>query len=157
MTVESFLKFAERLGLGIAAAGGLVVTACISGLPSASCAAMAATYERAIGMFGLTALLALSANLIASLWSTTLLSASLSSIFPLVGRAAIAIPVGIPLVAAVTFLYLGAVAGTHNLQISVKHCLVGTDAEIASRVHTPITLLGPFDWDLWFSRIHWWD
>jgi hypothetical protein len=51
--------FLERLAIGVAAAGGLVMAACISGLPSASCAALAETYARAISVFGVTAIIAL--------------------------------------------------------------------------------------------------
>lgn len=51
--------FLERLAIGVAAAGGLVMAACISGLPSASCTALVETYSKAIGFFGFSALSAL--------------------------------------------------------------------------------------------------
>ena len=51
--------FVDRLAIGVAAAGGLVMAACISGLPSASCTALAETCAKAIGFFGVSAFVAL--------------------------------------------------------------------------------------------------
>jgi hypothetical protein len=42
----------ERIGIGIAAFGGVIVASCVSALPSAPCNAMAQTYFHAAYVFG---------------------------------------------------------------------------------------------------------
>ena len=44
--------YSSRIAVGLAAAGGLMCAACISGLPTATCKALAQLYGTAIGSFG---------------------------------------------------------------------------------------------------------
>lgn len=55
---ELTAEFGLQIGLGIAASGGLLVAACVTALPTASCAALAEVYLRAIHWFGATAIMA---------------------------------------------------------------------------------------------------
>jgi hypothetical protein len=40
---------------------------------------------------------------------------------------------------------VGVIASAHNLILATKHCFIGSDAELASRLHQRIELVGVFD------------
>lgn len=89
---ERHLLKAERLLVGMLAINGLIVVACVSGLPSSSCAAMAETYDRAVvyfGSAGVMAFLGLAGFLIhaprwrLNLWISYIAAAASFSVFML--------------------------------------------------------------------------
>lgn len=132
----------ERFAYGIAAASALVMAACLSGMPSTTCAAMAETYQRAIGGFGGAALAAVGM----ALYTTTIAPWIMRHIYhnekPPAWRN--------PLVNAVLVLLVGgyfmtyAFASVYNLNLATGHCYIGEDADIAARLHRRIELAGPF-------------
>jgi len=151
-----YITFLERVSVGIAAASGLLTAACISGMPTASCTALADTYGSAIVLFGLTALLALftAACLIAMPlvvdrninkrakrdagrnWAVRLCYAGIS----------------ITLLGSVYFFYSTSISGAHNLLAAMQHCYFGTDAELAERLHKRIELQMTIH-DYWWRKI----
>ena len=64
----------ERFFFSLAAAAAVVMAACISGMPSTSCAAMAQVYGDAIGKFGGVALAAVGAALYSTVFRPWLAS-----------------------------------------------------------------------------------
>lgn len=142
----------ERFVIGIAAASALIVAACISGLPSASCAALVETYGRAISFFGATAfgaLLTLTYQLIAR-WRISILE-DMSQNFPSSRSIRLLIygylVIGYVSLAMTIYLFVASsFAGFDNLFIATRHCSIGSDTEVASRAHQQIRLYGIFDW-----------
>ena len=125
----------ERLLFGIAASGGLVMAASIGGLPSATCAALAETYARAINGFGGLAVL--------SLLAVAAIKASFSS----------SVLVGFIIVLAL----LTIASSNQNLHASILHCYIGSDAEIAARLHQRIELAGPFSFERLLAAFPGWE
>jgi hypothetical protein len=138
----------ERTLLGLAASSALIVAACLSGLTSTSCAALAQTYGMAIDWFG----------------SVAVLSLIMAGLLPVLGRVRALFGVNwrhqlvIDWPVAILLLFFFMDSGGEsvaNLKISTKHCLIGTEAEIASRLHEQIPLYSiwrmeqirhPVDW-----------
>jgi len=149
-------KFLERTSTGIAVASGLLTAACISGMPTASCTALAETYGRAIVGFGTTALLGL------FIVGIGIISPPALSYFrerkkqmrSRVGRINLLFQpqtwlyaIAPTLVVASTLLFAGSsLSASDNLKTAIEHCYFGTDAELAHRLHERIALTGPFDW-----------
>jgi hypothetical protein len=139
--------FLERLAIGVAAAGGLVMAACISGLPSASCTALAETYSKAIGIFGSSAFSALLGLAVLIVAQQTFLRLRLSTGYRFLGYGF--------LLGAFYFFVAGAIASGGNLREATKQCFFGSDAELSARIHQQIKLAGPFDWAMFFNRVEW--
>ena len=144
----------ERFGIGIAVASGLVMAACISGLPAMSCTALAEAYAKAVNNFGLTAfgsLLTLASMLlfrprIARLKRTKTDDRSDRPFLIYGYRVTIYCSLAIT-----TYLFIGSrFAGADNLQAATEYCFFGKDAELALRVAERVKLEGPFSW---FPRI----
>lgn len=111
----------EKTLIGIAASSGLVMAACLSGLPSTTCTALAEAYGRAIVSFGAAALLPL--------------ALVVGGIFLPRSRWGFAVAAGI-------FFLVNVFVAAQNLALSVKHCFIaGSEAELASRLHSRIELL----------------
>ena len=154
-----FNTFLERFAIGIAAASGLLTAACISGMPTASCTALAETYARAILAFGGTGLLALLLAMLAIVmpsWAKYLseraeskqrgwkffatIDSFQSGLRPVVTWGGLLM---------ITFGFVsGSFSASYNLRAATKHCYFGTDAELAARLHDRIEQATPFDWAL---------
>jgi hypothetical protein len=128
----------ERTLIGIAASSVLVAAACISGLPSTSCVALAETYGRTINYFGITALIRISGIFYLSF---TNLRSRISEWF-------------IILVTSLFFIN-SAFIGIDNLKISIKHCMVGTESEISSKRQERIPLYEFLGLQQWHSPVRW--
>lgn len=139
---------AERIAVGVAASGGLITAACISGLPSASCTAMAQTYERAIGDFGVVALISLFAVGVMVILPS--IEEILKPPWPLQFIGGTLLGYGMTLLACLAFLG-SALAANHNSIVAAYNCYIGTDDDLKARLHKRIQLSGPFDWKLWDS------
>ena len=120
----------EHILLGVALACGVVVVACLSGLPSTTCAALAETYAQAAMEFGAVAVISLSSILL---------------IVALEYSKWVMAPLSILLFLAVCTCH------TNNLRISVIHCYTGKDAEIAAKLHEGVELLSITRPDRWFK------
>jgi hypothetical protein len=148
----SEFNIAERIVIGVAAASGLITAACISGLPSTSCTALAQTYTSSVIYFGSTALGALfTLSLIffsrprilnvknngKKIWKPELLiNFYRATVFCSLALA--------------SFLFVGSsFAGRDNLQDAARHCFQGTDIELAQRAHQQMQLESPLDWKAW--------
>jgi len=155
-----FNTFLERFAIGIAAASGLLTAACISGMPTASCTALAETYARAILAFGGTGLLALLLATLAIVmpswasWAEYLSERAeskqrgwqfFSAIVSFQSGLRPAIIWGGLLI--ITFGFVSSsFSASYNLRAATKHCYFGTDAELAARLHDRIEQATPFDW-----------
>jgi hypothetical protein len=138
----------ERLAIGIAAAGGLITAACISGLPATTCTALAETYGRAINSFGLTALGGLTNLAFLYAARTHLKSMSPSHVAHqrrFISLAYSALNFGVMVLAAYLFA-ASSFVNADNLITATNHCFVGNDAELAQRLHQHIELKQVFDW-----------
>jgi hypothetical protein len=157
-----FNTFLERFAIGIAAASGLLTAACISGMPTASCTALAETYARAILAFGGAGLLALLLAALAIVmpswasWDKYLSeraesNRSGSQIFAAINSCQSgfrpAVIWGLLLMTTFGFVS-GSLSASYNLRAATKHCYFGTDAELAARLHDRIELSTVFDWGL---------
>jgi hypothetical protein len=134
----------ERTLLGLAASSALIVAACLSGLPSTSCAALAQTCGMAIDWFGVVAVVSLiMAGLLPAL-------GRVRALFGVDWRSHSQLVVDWPVAILVVFSFL-VCAGTSmsNLRISTKHCLIGTETEIPSRLHEQIPLYSIWRMEQW--------
>ena len=114
----------------MAAASGIVLNACLSGLPSTQCTALAQTYDYTIHGFGAVALF-------------SLIFLFLTQLGPVSRRP---YPIIWTLTILVMVFFLAAASSTgQNLRTAVEHCYIGTDAELSARPHERVNLLGPFD------------
>ena len=102
----------------IAVTSALIVAACISGLPSTTCAALAKTYNTAVYNFGFTALLASTLFL-----SCTFVSAAADS--DQKKKAAHVVVIVATIVAAVIFAWAIS-AGIESLNRSIADCYPGS-------------------------------
>jgi MFS family permease len=135
------LGTSERIAIGIAAASGLLTAACISGLPSVQCTALAETYARAIGSFGSAALDALLASVALILFEKFERYRVLRWPF---------CALGFGLLSLATYLFIaGALAGALNLKAATKHCYFNSDPE---RAKQQIKLVGTDDWQIIFYK-----
>src|SRR5690242_6565791 len=112
---------AERVAFGTSAASGLIVVACLSALPAATCTAIAQTYYFAILVFGQTAL----QGLIAAIISPSLLTHDGRLSFFSICRGSFVMGV----IAATVYWFVGGVAaGQENLSHATRQCFVGNSA-----------------------------
>jgi hypothetical protein len=102
----------------IAVTSGLIVAACISGLPSSTCAALAKTYINAVHNFGFSALFA-SAMFLFCMFVSAATDSGQSKIPTHV--------VGIVATIAAAFIFAWAIsAGTGSLNKSIADCYPGS-------------------------------
>jgi hypothetical protein len=125
-----------RLSVGLAVVSGLVMAACISGLPSASCAAMVETYGRAVEGFGATAFSAV-LGIAVRMW----LEIAPDSIKVYLKWAAYFL-----VTCSCAFLLLSTDASLNNIKLATLHCFVGSNGEVAERSHQRIALYSVTDW-----------
>ena len=120
------MRAIDRALLGVAASCAIIIAAWLSGLPSATCAAIAETYNEAINEFGVVALVSvLSLYLVKIRYFNSIRNALL----------------GIMYIGFVT----SALGPGGNLKRSVIYCLSGTEAEISEKIHKRIPLFAPFN------------
>jgi hypothetical protein len=124
----------DRVFLGIAAAGGVIVAACLSAVPSATCAAMAETYVQAINTFGGVAALSLGIVVVLPLFAER------------TGKPGAYFAGG--MMALIFLTCMG--SGSQNLIHSVHYCLVENNSDLSSRQHKSIKIVGPSDIAGWF-------
>jgi hypothetical protein len=122
---------AEQFCWGTAAAAGLVAAACISALPSATCAALAGTYAIAIFDFGLAAICSIYFAIAVRmrLFETTFFRRYMYLIFAAIPGA---------------MFVLGFVEGFDNTKMAVPFCTVGSSSQLADRQHQKIPLTNVF-------------
>jgi len=127
----SILVIAERVFVGVAASSGLIVAACLAGLPSVSCTALAQTYVIAVLGFGSAAFGAVFALGVYTIrWRTTL-PAKIVPYFYLAG---------------VIALFFGAVlSSNYNIRIAEHTCFEGTAAELSANLHRKVPTLSPLE------------
>jgi hypothetical protein len=130
------------VAIGLAAASGLIIAAAIIGLTQASCAALFETYARAKLYFAFAALIPL---LAAGAFLVSRHAQGMRAYW-------FCIRVGIGfLIAAPCYFAVSVLASQYNLRVATLHCFVGSNAEVASRLHERLKLAGPFDWRNYFS------
>src|ERR1700741_1637388 len=142
----------ERIGLSIAAASGLVMAACISALPAATCAAIAETYGRAISYFGGAAVFAMMA--VVAVWTERTAPANPSVVvwgYFIAQRrfTSVVFLLGV-------MMFAGAIGSSIlNLRKATKFCLMGPQA--ASHAHTRIPLHNPINFwaSFWEPTDNW--
>jgi hypothetical protein len=128
----------ERAFAGIAAVAGVITLACISGLPSATCAAMAQTYSIAATDLGTVSLLALGGVLF--LWPAKARYKETTS----QGRKGLAITFG------VFFVFVGVAAGEsvraarNDLRLATAYCYAGSGTDQSAHARKQIELSDPF-------------
>src|SRR5215475_12329244 len=109
-----------RLYLGITAACGIIIAACVSGLSNIQCTALADTYRNAITMFGMLSLF-------------IMLFVILVATIPIFRVARF-----VSHLLVVTMFVSSIFATDANLSSSIEHCYHGTDAELLARLHQRI-------------------
>jgi hypothetical protein len=114
---------ADRVLIGLAASSGIVLAACVSGLPSTNCTALVQTYNQAIHGFGSVAVLSLLFILIGSMPRRPYLIWTLA-------------------IGAIANFVLAFGASAQNLRLAVDHCYIGTDEELHARRHQRIDVFG---------------
>lgn len=129
---EDHSKNSERLAFGMSAASALIMVACISGLPSASCTAMAETYALAISDFGAAAFAAFFGAVIAVIRPRFLLRSSLPLSY---------------FFTAIAFLIflLSALSSAQNIKLATRQCFFVTDTQFELHQHQRISLIWPLD------------
>jgi Kef-type K+ transport system membrane component KefB len=144
MTAKTTLfSSSSKLVIGVAAASAIILAACITGLPAATCTAMAEAYARAIAAFGSAALVAASMFAIASEY------------FPNPkARWEVAVNTGYAMIVFVYF-FCCCCAGLYNIQAATTHCFIGSGAQLAIKWHQRIPLAAPWDVGRWSKLKHW--
>ena len=125
------IQRAEQLSIGMAAASALIVVACLSGLPSASCTAIAETYLLAITGFGTSAF--------SGIWAFMIIvRRPVHSYSDLLANRTF-------LIAAFVIFLMSTMSGIHNLKIATQQCFFGESIQFQARQHERIALIDPFD------------
>lgn len=118
--------------IGISTASAIITAACISALPSASCAAMGETYGLAIGLFGMAGLssaVAFGSIEILAIRESDRAIRSFQLFF---------------LGSAYLLFLTGLLTGSWNIRVATMHCLFGPDS--VTRLHDEIPLSGSWFW-----------
>lgn len=123
----------QKVFAGIAVTCGIVVAACISGIPAITCTALAQTYGQAVSDFGLLALISVTLFSLFFEPPTTKIRQRLYYI----AAAIFSLYVGWQFVGAI-------LAGRQNLNLSLAQCYLGTKEPTDAKSHVPIPIENSF-------------
>jgi len=149
--IPDFRLILQRILIGLAASSMLITAAGLSGLPSTSCTALAETYGRAITNFGFDALASMSVLVFILFMQEAWRHRTPKSDIPRFFQIAIVLISSL----VIAIFMADSITGTENLNISVHHCLIGTDSKLTERLHKRVNLHSSYDLNFLFKTCRW--